>query len=183
LLGQQSNTRGKINCDLFGLQSSSAHCMTSSSVKYQSFQLRESLSTFQIKITILKNGAQIAQSILSPSTLSVNVNNILFTLQGDFTPYLTPQSLSNQILFIPYLPANDPLVLGGSKNWMIIDSSKVDNSGLSCNKIGTSYTAFRNQPNRCEVEQNSCLKNQIIDFHKVIYFSKKGREKLFIVLW
>jgi hypothetical protein len=50
---------------------------------------------------------------------------------------------------------------------MLIDKLNVDKTGLTCNKIGVGYSAFRNQPNSCGASPESCLQNQIEDFHKV----------------
>lgn len=38
--------------------------------------------------------------------------------------------------------------------------------GTECNKVGTSFSAFRNQPNQCGVPQGACLANQLRDLHQ-----------------
>jgi hypothetical protein len=35
------------------------------------------------------------------------------------------------------------------KDWMVVDKTHVDLSGATCNKVGVSFSAFRNQPNAC----------------------------------
>jgi hypothetical protein len=37
----------------------------------------------------------------------------------------------------------------GMKDWMVVDKTLVDLSGATCNKVGVSFSAFRNQPNAC----------------------------------
>lgn len=49
---------------------------------------------------------------------------------------------------------------------MLIDKLDVDKSGMTCNKIGVSYTAFRDQGNACGSLPMSCLQNQIEDHHQ-----------------
>lgn len=42
---------------------------------------------------------------------------------------------------------------------------QVSLDGTECNKVGTSFAAFYNQPNQCGVAQGSCLRNQLRDLH------------------
>ena len=37
--------------------------------------------------------------------------------------------------------------------------------GTECNKVGTSYTAFRGQSNKCNMPVSSCFQNQLNDLH------------------
>ena len=37
----------------------------------------------------------------------------------------------------------------GPPDWLLVDNNMVDFSGAQCNKIGTSYTAFRSQQGKC----------------------------------
>lgn len=43
----------------------------------------------------------------------------------------------------------------------------MDESGLTCNKIGVSYTAFRMQSRGCDAQRGACLRNQVGDFFDV----------------
>jgi type IV pilus biogenesis protein CpaD/CtpE len=49
---------------------------------------------------------------------------------------------------------------------MLLDRSYADFSGLTCNKIGVSFTAFRYQPSGCGNWPQACLANQLDDYHK-----------------
>lgn len=42
--------------------------------------------------------------------------------------------------------------------------AQVTLDGTECNKVGASFSAFRNQPSQCGVPQGSCLNNQLRDF-------------------
>ena len=41
--------------------------------------------------------------------------------------------------------------------WMLLDKNRFSLSGLDCSQIGVGYSAFRNQPDRCEQKLGSCL--------------------------
>jgi hypothetical protein len=49
---------------------------------------------------------------------------------------------------------------------MFIDKTQVNLDGTVCNMIGTSFSAFRNQQNRCEQYAGTCLANQLVDLAK-----------------
>ena len=51
----------------------------------------------------------------------------------------------------------------GPSDWLIVDKHVVDLGGKTCNKIGSSFTAFRTQENACSQDQQSCLHNQPLD--------------------
>lgn len=50
---------------------------------------------------------------------------------------------------------------------MLIDRSQVSDDGLELNKIGVSFTAFRNMPNACVGRVGEGLSNQLDDYHNV----------------
>lgn len=54
---------------------------------------------------------------------------------------MIPRPLTNQTL-------DD--VLGDKSNWMLVDTSLVSYDGQACDKVGTSFGAFRNQANGCK---------------------------------
>ena len=49
---------------------------------------------------------------------------------------------------------------------MFIDAVDVELSGLVCNKVGVSFEAFRNEFGACGNRPDSCLRNQLEDFHQ-----------------
>ena len=48
-------------------------------------------------------------------------------------------------------------------------------SGTECNKIGTSFAAFRDQPDRCGVPLGTCLSNQVSDGGNQHMISQQGK--------
>ena len=49
---------------------------------------------------------------------------------------------------------------------MLVDNNLFTNDGSECNKIGVSYSAFRNQVNPCTRQTGTCLANQPDDLYK-----------------
>ncbi len=50
------------------------------------------------------------------------------------------------------------------RHWLALPKSLYAVDGLTCNKIGVSYTPYRDQPNRCFATPSSCLRSQIADY-------------------
>lgn len=103
---------------------------------------------------------------MSPEVRDLKDELVIASLQGDFDPFIYPPTYQDKLLFIPLFPRDNDRVKGGMRNWMLIDKNDVDKTGMTCNKIGVSYTAFKNQPNSCGALPMSCLQNQIEDKHQ-----------------
>eukprot|EP00887_Chlorella_sp_A99_P005310 scaffold1.g5310.t1 len=89
-------------------------------------------------------------------------------LLGDLESYGQIADLSDKYLFVPIYPNEGPqeFLSRHREEWMIVEPTLVTQNGLECDKIGVSYTAFRNaQANRCQVAQGSCLRNQLYDMY------------------
>jgi len=57
------------------------------------------------------------------------------------------------------------------KQWMVLRDNFFTLDGNECNKIGVSYSGFRNQPGqKCNEPQNTCLASQIKDYWDVSIF-------------
>lgn len=162
LFGRKEQTRANLNCQLFGLLASSAHCLRYSELVYQAFNVGKPNKLFQISMSVDGVNEPI---VLSPEVRDVNRNDIIASLQGDFEGYESPLSLDDKLLFVPLSPVDHDRVKDGSHAWMFLDQNLVDPTGFSCNKIGVSYSAFRNQPNGCGSQTMACLQNQIEDYH------------------
>ena len=90
-------------------------------------------------------------------------------LLGDFAAYTDEQRDlgATKYLFVPSQPASHPRYLSGMDSWLLVDKADVTLDGTVCNKIGTAYTAFRNQANKCSQPASSCLANQLEDMQLV----------------
>jgi hypothetical protein len=70
--------------------------------------------------------------------------------------------LSSKLLFIPR-PKNASAGAGDPSLWPLLDVSAVSLDGSGCDKPGTGFSGFRNQPNKCGAPAGSCLANQLQD--------------------
>jgi hypothetical protein len=104
---------------------------------------------------------------LSPSRRisSSNDKKIIARLIGDFLPSYSIPDLNDNILLIPSNPINHPMVVQGPNNWLLIPKNDITFDGRECNKVGISYSAFRNQIEKCKMRIGDCLHNQIEDFY------------------
>jgi hypothetical protein len=61
-------------------------------------------------------------------------------------------TISSKLLMIPrpVPPQRLSDVLANRTNWMLVDRSLVSFDGTQCDKVGTSFTAFRYHSDRCK---------------------------------
>ena len=83
-------------------------------------------------------------------------------------PAQEPPSLENKILLQPTSPVEHPIVKDTSgKYHLLVEREQISFPGDECNKIGTSYSAFNNQPgDACSQPLGSCLSNQISNIYE-----------------
>ncbi|KAK9799370.1 hypothetical protein WJX73_004741 [Symbiochloris irregularis] len=178
--GYTTATRATLNCDLavswiYGAPGS-ASCLRFDPLYYQGYAVGSSQMSFAITVNVstITAGANGQPSttttqamVLSPSTPSgLSTGKLVYAqLLGDLAGYQTAPSFEYSYLMIPQYPgasANAALTSNFS-SWMMIPQSQVSLDGSTCNKVGTSYTAFETQPNACSQPVGSCLANQIAD--------------------
>lgn len=106
--------------------------------------------------------------ILSPSNSggSTASGAVVARLIGDFSTYKQIEDFDNEYLFLPTSPDSNERVKQYQRNAMLIPDSAISWSGDECDRIGTSYKAFKFQSNRCDRSQGDCLNYQLDDFHE-----------------
>ena len=172
LLGTSSNSlrSSQLQCDLFG-NAQSAHCLRMGELWYAIYELSAPQLDFEIIVTATQANGSLADYTLSMGPdrpgVSSSDEHVVARLLGDLAPYSgdMPDIGATKYLMVPSQPASHPRVLEGVEAWMLVDKSAVTLDGLTCNKIGVSYTAFRNQANKCNAVAGSCLANQLNDLH------------------
>ena len=188
--GGEEVTRGDLDCNWFGNGGAnivegtqeSGHCLRFDPLWYLGFGIKESQLVFRITVTVTKaSGSSEGQGatetpsvtpgkdtgvetlVLSPSVpLMVNsAGTVLVRLEGDFMPYEAIPVYSEKMLMVP----DSPEGLADQTQWMMVDKNRVTLDGSECNKIGTSFEAFKvRQVDACRQQVDSCLKNQLVDF-------------------
>ena len=158
-------------CEAFNLGSgsSTAFCLVWDSLWYSSYQILQYQISYTISIQITTpdiNGNYTTETYsLSPSVREIDTPNALLTLIGDFSPSSPPPTFDSAVLFTASRPPSHYMVQVGSPYWMAIDTSMISFDGTQCNKVGTSYTGFNGQPNKCNSLVGSCFGNQLDDLH------------------
>ncbi|KAH9575834.1 hypothetical protein CY35_01G131800, partial [Sphagnum magellanicum] len=101
---------------------------------------------------------------ISPSKRTALSKNkkVFATLTGDFMNYQSFPQLNDRYLSIPLMGSG--LFDADLRHWLALPKSLYAVDGLTCNKIGVSYTPYRDQPNRCFATPSSCLRSQIADY-------------------
>lgn len=170
-INQGSYERGYA-CQAFNLgkKSATAFCLVWDDLWYSAYEITQYQITYEIIVTITsatKEGKYTSVPYtLSPSYPLISTPNVMLKIIGDFSPISPPPSFDSKILFTASKPISNYRVLVGSPFWIIADRSMVTFDGSECNKIGTSYTGFRSQGNKCSMPVNSCFSNQLEDLYQ-----------------
>lgn len=167
-------SRANLDCSLFGSDASSAHCLRFNDLWYDVFAVGQAEVHYDITISLLRfdEGSQSyvqEDMVLSPSKTIVTsaTGDIVAKLIGDFAPFQQFPVFEEKLLMVASQPQDHPRVTAGVQDWMIVDKTLVELSGLECNKIGVSFEGFRTESGACRNRVGSCLRNQLEDFYQV----------------
>ncbi|GFH07968.1 gamete-specific protein, partial [Haematococcus lacustris] len=86
-------------------------------------------------------------------------------LLGDLATYTQLPAISNMVLLVPR-PSGwspDQILAGDRSQWLLLESSQFSMDGSQCDKVGTSFSAFRYQVDGCARAPQTCLGGQIKD--------------------
>jgi hypothetical protein len=154
----------------FGDGSATASCLRWANLWYSAYEILRNELYYTINVWIYQEGSDIplATFQLDPSNPIASDPSIgaIAKIVGDYYPAQPAPELNHLFLMIPSRPASDPLVLQGQSTWMLINPSQITFSGLECNKIGVSYSAFQTQPDKCRQVVGSCLQNQLYHLYQ-----------------
>ncbi|CAI7830183.1 unnamed protein product, partial [Closterium sp. NIES-53] len=169
--------RADLDCSLwrqklfFGGVPSSSHCLRFNDTWYPTYRIGVASLVFQIQITISKLLSDTHEQetlILSPTApVAVNPSQSLSaTLVGDFLTYTQLPNLSDRLLSVPLQPGSPTFgrFTSDTSGWLLVDKERYSLDGSECSKVGTSFSAFRFEPDRCQRSVGSCLSNQLLDF-------------------
>mmetsp|Transcript_60799 Transcript_60799/g.131912 ORF Transcript_60799/g.131912 Transcript_60799/m.131912 type:complete len:595 (-) Transcript_60799:76-1860(-) len=169
-------TRGNLDCWSF---SESAHCLGFDPLWYSVFEVDPPQIFYDIVVTVAmpeEPGAgwhnvtyRQTRLVLSHQQPVAEAEGGALRVQlvGDLATATAPHSFASRYLVVPSYPAGHPRVNVERplENAMLVDRSAFDLSGLECNKVGVSYTAFKRQREKCESPAGSCLDSQLDDLH------------------
>ncbi|XP_034176919.2 uncharacterized protein LOC117602705 isoform X1 [Osmia lignaria lignaria] len=162
----------------------SAHCLRFSNLWYSVYQLEEPFVAHKIHLQIYVKGSSVDGSIFwqdltngSSVRLGTFDKHYRDTRNSmDFTYNdikLTPNTGYNldptkDRLLVPSTLSEDtskyPEIEGWSGEYLVVQADKINEDANECDKAGVGFTAFVNQPDRCERVRGTCLKNQPMDY-------------------
>ncbi|KAF6259714.1 dihydrouridine synthase-domain-containing protein [Scenedesmus sp. NREL 46B-D3] len=180
----KERTRANLDCDFFsdpldiliGRKPCSAHCLMMDPHWYGGYALGEASMQFEIAASLAYAGASSGSGSgsSSPETLKLSPSvpwalsagrTLGAKLLGDLAGYTQLPVLSERVLLIPHPRSGQSVsdVFANRTEWMLLDRSRVSFDGGECDKVGTSFTAFRYQPGACVRAPQVCLTNQLRD--------------------
>ncbi|EFJ46134.1 hypothetical protein VOLCADRAFT_105708 [Volvox carteri f. nagariensis] len=131
--------------------------------------LNTSQNTFVMRYETLTLSPSIPLAVSKTKMVSVK-------LLGDLAMYTMLPTFGHQMLMLPLYD------IGNRSTWMLVDKSLISLDGRTCDKIGTSFSAFRYQPSGCHRAVSTCLKGQLKDLYdEDMDRIKKGRAPLYMV--
>ncbi|XP_076392265.1 uncharacterized protein LOC105663039 isoform X2 [Megachile rotundata] len=159
----------------------SAHCLRFSNLWYSVYQLEEPVVSHKIHLQIYAKRASVDESIFWQDL--TNGSSIrLGTFDKRYRDKANTMDFTyNDIQLAPNTghsldPSKDRLLVpstlsdrkypdeGWSGEYLVVQADKINEDANECDKAGVGFTAFVNQPDRCERVRGTCLKNQPMDY-------------------
>ena len=105
---------------------------------------------------------------VSTTTASSTACDLQISLVGDFVSYASPPDFSSKLLLAPLVCDNTALcgnrTTESSDKWLLVPAS-LTTTGIGCDLIGVSYSAFNSQGSACAQPAGSCLNYQPQDYY------------------
>ena len=177
----------------------SAHCLRMNKLYYDAYSIKPPAVEYKIHVKV-EMGREADRSdglpfdweeletitITPKSDTLASQKGLIAKIHGDYAPLSVIETFEDKMLFVPSLSQRKKtkrvysrVYKGGASSWLLVPVSKVDLSGLSCDKVGVGYTGFKNQISRCNYKNGSCLNNQLWDLYqeseKIRSDKKKGK--------
>ncbi|CAD8130660.1 unnamed protein product [Paramecium sonneborni] len=131
---------------------------------YSSYKISQFIIQYNITISISYSLNLTQQFNLGSEIQEQKDQNIFAKIVSGFSPQQQPPVLENLYFMKPSLLINHNGVQIGSEAYMPIPQELVGQG--DCNKIGVSYSSFKNQTQKCKILMQSCLQNQIEDLYQ-----------------
>ncbi|XP_068682010.1 hapless 2-like isoform X1 [Montipora foliosa] len=182
-------SRAGLSCKIFSEVQAAAHCMKYDDLWYTVNELGRWEMEFGIHVKTFDQVLEKVGNISKPKwvpggeiVIGPHVRmgrgkygRLLASYIGEFQTHRQFPTLTEKFLLIPHItdkidPKNHPQVMNGPSDYLIIDKYEVNYKPTGphqCDKIGVTYTAFRNQqPAGCQQKRGACLNNQPSDYFK-----------------
>ena len=170
-LSSTSTRSNALQCDLFG-NAQSAHCLRMNTLWYAAYNLGPPELHFTLTIATTHSNGTMADYTLELGPHATGAaspdGRVVARLLGDLAAYTADMRPlgATKYLMVPSQPATHARVRAGVSSWLLVDKQAVTLDGTACNKVGTSYAAFRHQSSPCSNLAGSCLGSQLEDMQQ-----------------
>ncbi|CAK65033.1 unnamed protein product (macronuclear) [Paramecium tetraurelia] len=141
-----------------------AFCLRYSPLWYSSYNISKFVIHYNITISIKYSNDEVEQYTLGSEVKEVKGESSIAKIISDYIPSNQPPSLESFMLMKPSSPTSHNRVQAGSAAYMFVPKEFLGQG--ECNKIGVSYTSFKNERNSCKKLIRSCLQNQLEDLYQ-----------------
>ncbi|CAD8104961.1 unnamed protein product [Paramecium primaurelia] len=141
-----------------------AFCLRYSPLWYSSYNISKFEIHYNITIQIKYSNDEIEQYTLGSEIKDWQGETSIAKIIQDYIPSNQPPSLESFMLMKPSSPANHIRVQAGTSAYMFVPKELLGQG--ECNKIGVSYSSFKNEINSCKKQIRSCLQNQLEDLYQ-----------------
>ncbi|CAK9813390.1 Hapless 2, partial [Anthophora quadrimaculata] len=163
----------------------SAHCLRFSDLWYSVYRLEEPVVVHKVHLQIY-----VKQTSPDGSTIWKDLTNGSTIRLGTFDKHYRNKERTMSLTYTDVKvtshtrysldPGNDRLLIpsstlpgkrskyseaeGWSSEYLVVQADKINEDASKCDKAGVGFTAFVNQPDRCERVSGTCLRNQPMDY-------------------
>ncbi len=151
-----------------------ARCLRPGDVTFHGYEIGPARTSYEVKIKIIE-GSEEHTFALSPANRGYATEydgnyagtlTLKAELLGEFAGVEAPPVLENYMLYVPAGPQGHSMVVDYQNHLLLVPREETSLDGSECNKVGTSYKAFRSQKAfRDTREIGDCLHNQLFQKH------------------
>jgi len=159
---------------------STAYCLRQGDIFFAGFEIDTPHRNYKVDAVVTKGTDVFTTFSLSPQTPiyldKTSVHQIKAELLGEARPPVAAPDLSGYILYVPVSPTSHPMVTevpgmsgtGWQNNMLLVPRNMITIDGSECNKVGTSFAAFRKQQGGSAptTVAGDCLGNQLYQLHQ-----------------
>jgi len=151
---------------------STAYCLRQGDLFFAGYEIDTPRRNYEVDMTVYQGTTAITSFKVTPDSPikldATSAHQIKAELLGEAMPRIAAPDLSGYILYVPQSPYGHPMVQEFWKNMLLVPRNMVTIDGSECNKVGTSFAAFRKQQGGSAptTVAGDCLGNQLYQLHQ-----------------
>lgn len=150
---------------------STAYCLKQGALFFAGYEIDTPRRNYEVDMKVYKGeGLQTQLKVTPESPIYLDkttAHPVKADLLGEARPVIATPDLSGYILYIPQSPSSYLMVQQYWLNMLLVPRNMVTIDGSECNKVGTSFAAFRKQGAVAPLTvAGDCLGNQLYQLHQ-----------------